>query len=63
MCKLNIIGLRQTPTILQLENSSTIIPDGMLDDFIVTLHSWEYLVDFVVLSQKKSTGRYPIILV
>ena len=62
MCKLNIIGLRQTPTILQLENSSTIIPNGMLEDVIVTLHSWDHLVDFVVLSPKTSTGGYPIIL-
>ena len=60
--KLNIIGLRQTPTILQLANSSTIVPDGMLEDVIVTLHSWDYPVDFVVLSPKTSTGGYPIIL-
>ena len=62
MCKLNIIGLRQTPIILQLTDSSTIVPNGMLEDVIVTLHSWDYLVDFVVLSPKTSTGGYPIIL-
>ena len=62
MCKLNIIGLRQTPTILQLADSSTIVPDGMLEDVIVTLHSWEYPVDFLVLSPKTSTGGYPVIL-
>ena len=38
MCKQNIIGLRQTPTILQLADSSTIVLDGMLEDVIVTLH-------------------------
>ena len=37
--KLSIIGLRQTSTILQLADSSTIIPDGMLEDVTVTLHS------------------------
>ena len=52
MCKLNIIGLRQTPTILQLVDSSTIIPDGMLEDFTVTLHSWDYPIYFGVLSPK-----------
>ena len=62
MCKLNIIGLRKTPTTLQLADSSTIVLDGMLEDVIVTLHSWDYPVDFVVLSPKTSIGGYPIIL-
>ena len=62
MYKLHIIGLEETPTILQLADRSTIIPDCMLEDVIVTLHSWDYPVDFVVLSPKKSTERYPIIL-
>ena len=39
MSKLHIIGLRETPTVLQLANSLTIIPNGMLEDVIVTLHS------------------------
>ncbi len=60
--KLSIIGLRKTPTILQLADSSTIIPNGMLEDVTITLHSWEYLVDFVVFSPKISTLGYPIIL-
>ncbi len=60
--KLSIIGLRKIAIILQLADSSTIIPDGMLEDFTITLHSWEYPVDFVVLSPKKNIGGYPIIL-
>ena len=36
---LGIIGFRETPTILQLPNSSTIKPDGMIKDVIVTLNS------------------------
>lgn len=60
--KLSIIGLRQMPTILQLVDSSTIIPNGMLEDVTVILHSWEYRFDFVVLSPKTSSGFYPIIL-
>ena len=62
MAKLHIAILRETPTILQLANSSTIVPNGMLEDVTVTLHSWNYPVDFVVLSPKTSTGGYPIIL-
>ena len=45
MCKLNIIGLRQTPTILQLADCSTIVPDGMLEDVIFTLYLWDYSVE------------------
>ena len=62
MSKLNIIGLRETPTILQLVDSSTTIPYGMLEDVTITIHSWDYPIDFVVLSPKKSTEGYPIIL-
>ncbi len=59
---LHIIGLRETPTILELANSSTIKLDGMIEDVIVTLFSWEYPIDFVVLSPKASMGGYPLIL-
>ena len=62
MAKLHIVGLRETPTILQLVNSSTIVPNGMLEDITVTLHSWDYPVDFVVFSPKTNTRGYPIIL-
>ena len=60
--KLHIIGLREMPIVLQLADSLTIIPDGMLENVTVTLHSWDYPVDFVVLSPKVSTRGYPIIL-
>ena len=39
MAKLHIVGLRETPTVLQLADSSTIVPDGMLEDVTITLHS------------------------
>ena len=62
MSKLHIIGLREMAKFLQLVDSSTIVPNGMLEDVIITLHSWDYPVDFVVLSPKKNTRGYPIIL-
>ena len=34
----------------------------MLEDVTITLHSWDYPIDFVVLSPKTSIGGYPIIL-
>ena len=62
MAKLHIVGLRETPTVLQLADSSTIVSDGKLEDVSVALHSWDYPVDFVVLYPKITTGGYPIIL-
>lgn len=62
MQHLNITNLRPTPTILQLADSLTIKLDGMVEDLVVTLDSWEYLVDFMILSPKATLGGYPIIL-
>ncbi|XP_057841299.2 uncharacterized protein LOC131050994 [Cryptomeria japonica] len=62
MQKLNITNLRTTTTVLQLADSSTITPDGMVEDLVVTLDSWEYPTDFVILSHKATLGGYPIIL-
>ena len=36
---LHIVGLRETPTILQFADSSNIKLDGMIEDVIVTLNS------------------------
>ena len=62
MTKLHIIGLRETLIVFQLADSLAIVLDGILEDVTVTLHSWDYPVDFVVLSPKSSTRGYPIIL-
>ncbi len=62
MKKLQIEGLRPTPTILQLADSSTVIPDGMIENIVVTLDSLEYPVDFMILSPKVNLFGYPIIL-
>ena len=44
MKKLQIEGLRPTPTILQLPDSSTVTPDGMIENIVVTLDSLEYIL-------------------
>ena len=62
MKKLRIEGLRATPTILQLADSSTITTNGMIEDILVTLGSLEYLADFMILSLKVNLSSYPIIL-
>ena len=63
MNKLKIEGLRATPTVLQLVDSSTITLDGMIENIVVTLDSLEYLADFMILSPKVNLSSYPIILV
>ena len=62
MKKLKIEGLRATPTILQLADSSTITPNGMIENIVVTLDSLEYPVNFMILSPKFNLSGYPIIL-
>ena len=37
-------------------------PVGVLDDIIVSVASWEYLIDFMVVQSKGSSKGHPIIL-
>ncbi|GLJ22803.1 hypothetical protein SUGI_0429710 [Cryptomeria japonica] len=55
-------GLRTTPIVLQLVDGSTVRPGGIIEDVIAILDSWEYLVDFMILSPKATLGGYPVIL-
>jgi hypothetical protein len=54
--------LRPTPTVLELADRTTIKPAGVLDDILVTLASWEYPVDFMIIHSKDPTRGHPIIL-
>jgi hypothetical protein len=47
---------------LELADKTRVIPEGILDDIIVTLASWDYLVDFLVIHSKDPTRGHPIIL-
>jgi hypothetical protein len=51
-----------TPTILELSHKTRGIPEGILDDFMVTLASWEYPVYFLVIHSKDPSRGHPIIL-
>ena len=62
LLRLNIIGIRDTPKILQLVDNSTVKPKGMIEDIIVTLDALDFPSDFVVLSPKGTLGGYPLIL-
>jgi hypothetical protein len=55
MQKLQINQLRPTQTMIELADKSVISPAGSLDDVTVTLASWEYPVDFLVIYSKSSS--------
>ena len=50
MLKLNLQGsLRKTTIVLQLANHSTVTPEGLVEGVVVSIDSWEYPTDFLVL--------------
>jgi hypothetical protein len=54
--------IRPTPNILEFSDRSTIRPEGVIDDLVISVDSWEYLVDFVILQPKSRLGGHPLIL-
>ena len=62
MKKLKIEGLRATSTILQLADSSTVTPDGIIENIVITLDSLEYPTDFMILFPKVNLSGYTVIL-
>ena len=52
MQNLNICNLRPTPTILEMADRSRVKPKCVVDYVIVSLDSWEYPTEFVVLQPK-----------
>jgi len=47
---------------LELEDKIKFIHEGILDDIIVTLESWEYPVDFLVIHSKDISKGHLVIL-
>ena len=47
--KLGLANLRPTPTILEMGDRSTIKPQGVVEDVVLSVDSWEYPTDFVSL--------------
>ena len=54
--------LRPTPSILELADRTTVKPAGVLDDSVVSVASWEYPVDFMIVESKDPSKGHPIIL-
>lgn len=62
MLKLNLQSLlRKTSTVLQLEDRSTVTPEGIVEDVLVSVDSWEYPTEFLVLQPKAKLTRCPLI--
>jgi len=63
MLKLNLQGsLRKTTTVLQLADHSIVTPKGIVENVMVSINSWEYPADFLVLQLKAKLTGYPLIL-
>jgi len=63
MLKKNLQGsLRKTTTVLQLADRSIVAPEGVVEDVMVSIDSWEYPFDFLVLQLKTKFNGYPLIL-
>jgi hypothetical protein len=63
MQKLQINQLRPTQTMIELADKLVIIPIESLDDVTITLASWEYPVDFLVIYSKSSSKPgHPVFL-
>eukprot|EP00253_Pinus_taeda_P006489 PITA_06489 len=54
--------IRETPTILELADRSTIKPEGLIEDLVISVESWNYPADFVLLQTKTKLGGHPLIL-
>eukprot|EP00253_Pinus_taeda_P010407 PITA_10407 len=54
--------IRETPTILELADRSTIKPEGVIEDLVISVESWNYRADFVMLQTKTKLGGHPLIL-
>ena len=62
MDQLQLSHLRPTPNVLELADKSKIKPKGVLDDVIISVDSWEYPADFIVLLPKNPVGGHPLLL-
>jgi len=62
MEQLKLPNLLYTPTLLQLADRSVIKLDGVLENISVSLNSWEYPIDFMILTPKNDLEGHPLIL-
>jgi hypothetical protein len=54
---LGLTGLRETPTLLQLYNRSTRKIEGIMEDIVISIYSWEYLTELYDPTTQIFLGR------
>lgn len=57
--RLSLQGLRPTPTVLQMADHSLIKLEGMIKDIIISIESWEYPTNFMILEPNIKLGGTP----
>jgi len=62
MPTLGLRNLKPTPTVLELVDRSTVRSIGKLEDITISVDSWYYLVDILVLHTKSPAGGHSLIL-
>ena len=61
MNQLKLSNIQYTLALLQLADRFVIKPDGVLEGIYVSLDSWEYPIDFIIITPKNNLG-HPFIL-
>eukprot|EP00253_Pinus_taeda_P024783 PITA_24783 len=59
---LGITALEPTTTLLELANHSVIRPKGTLPDVMVSVDTWEYPKDFLIINPRNLLDGHPLIL-
>lgn len=62
MDQLGLFHIHPTPIVLELADRSKIKLEEVLDDVVISLDSWEYPVDFIMLQPKNPMGGNPLML-
>lgn len=60
--QLGLSHIHPKPTMLELADRSNIKHDGVLKNVVVSIDSWEYPMDVIVLQPKSHVGGHPLIL-
>jgi hypothetical protein len=59
---LGITSFEPTSTMLELVDRSVVKPVGTLQDIAISVDSWEYPVDFLVINPRSRLDGHPLIL-
>eukprot|EP00253_Pinus_taeda_P017564 PITA_17564 len=60
--KLGITSVEPTSTLLELADRSVVRLEGILHDVMVSVDSWEYPTDFLIINPKTRLDGHPLIL-